>query len=97
MTFEAIDEKGTATQRIYQTSSHLDWDTEALASQFYQRLKEEVKDEIAREKNKLNTLQGMIELAVQINNCMYEQCWEKKEQYFHNIRTQKKQSDSYRP
>ena len=64
LTFGEVDEKVAAAQKVrrlyqkqsvsayaaefQQISSHLDWDNEALADQFYYGLKDNVKDKIAR-------------------------------------------------
>ena len=53
-------------------SSRVTWGDSALKSQFYEGLKESVKDEIARDERPDN-LDDLIELATRIDNRMYEQ------------------------
>ncbi|OAX77998.1 hypothetical protein ACJ72_07697, partial [Emergomyces africanus] len=66
--------------------SHLDWNDEALAASYYQELKDEIKDEIARVEQRSFTLTEMIEIAVRIDNRLYEQQLEKKEQYINSVK-----------
>src|SRR5271156_7165424 len=54
------------------------WDDAALTSQFYQGLKDNVKDDIVRGERP-DTLQEMIATAVKINNRLYERQLEKGE------------------
>jgi hypothetical protein len=88
LTFGEVDEKVSAAQkvrRLYQNKSaskyaaefqqilsHLDWDNEALADQFYYGLKDNVKDEISRIAHQPQELSKMIETAVRIDNRLYE-------------------------
>ena len=47
----------------------LDWNDEVYVSLFYQELKDEIKNELAKIKWS-NDLNNMIKIAVQINNCL---------------------------
>lgn len=60
-----------------QLSSHLHWDDEALGFQFYTGLKENIKDELARD-GRPNVLEDLIEKAVKIDNRIYERYLERK-------------------
>jgi hypothetical protein len=55
-----------------QITSHLDWDEDAYVAIFEDGLREEVKDELVRV-DRPTDLSRMIELAVKINNRLYEQ------------------------
>jgi molybdopterin converting factor small subunit len=97
LTFGEIDEKSSAAQKLHrlkqtgsaaryasefqQISSHLEWDDEALADKYYQGLKDDVKDDIARIAKRPDTLSGMIEVAVKIDNRIYERKMEKRGSY----------------
>jgi len=63
-----------------QYAGRTDWNDEALSAQFYRGLKEHVKDEIAR-RDRPDTLEGMIETAVKIDNRVFERNLEKRGHY----------------
>ncbi len=85
--FKDIDKKCTAKRQLYNLrqkifaatysisfqhiAMNMKWDDAALISQFYQKLQEKVKNEIAKI-NKLVNLQKMIFRAVIIDNRQYE-------------------------
>ncbi len=90
--FEDIDKKRTAKRQLYNLrqkifaatysisfqhiAANTKWNDAALTSQFYQELREEVKDEIARI-DRLVDLQKMIIRAIIIDNRQYERRLEK--------------------
>ncbi len=90
--FEDIDKKRTAKRQLYNLrqkifaatysisfqhiATNTEWNDAALTSQFYQRLREKVKDEIARI-DRLADLQKMIFRAMIIDNRQYERRLEK--------------------
>lgn len=57
------------------------WDDEAIASHFYRGLKDTIKDEIARRDSRPTTFQGMYEIALKIDERIYERQMEKKGVY----------------
>jgi len=67
------------TSEFQQLSSRLDWDDSALAARFYYGLKEIVKDEISRT-DRPTTLAGLTDLAVKIDNRIYERQMERGQQ-----------------
>jgi hypothetical protein len=58
-------------------SARVSWNDEALAAQFYQGLKDAVKDEIARQ-DRPKSLSSMIELAIKIDTRIWERQMERK-------------------
>ena len=62
-----------------QIISKLDWDDDAYIAQFYQGLKDEIKDEVAR-MDRPSELADYIELVVRIDNRLYERRMERKGQ-----------------
>lgn len=93
-TFGEVDEKNHAMMQLtrlrqttsaseyctkhQQISSHLDWNDEALADSVYQGLKDEVKDEIAKIPKRPDSYLKMIEIAVRIDNRLYERRMERR-------------------
>lgn len=57
------------------------WDDDAIASHFYRGLKDAIKDEIARRDTRPATAQEMFEIALRIDERMYERQMEKKGVY----------------
>jgi hypothetical protein len=62
-------------------AAKIEWNDEALASQFYRGLKDNVKDEIARQ-DRPTKLKEMYELAITIDGRIYERQLEKKGKSF---------------
>jgi hypothetical protein len=60
------------------------WGDGALHTQYYRKLKDFVKDELAREEKPEN-LKELHELAVKIDNRLYERAMEKKGVYDHDF------------
>jgi hypothetical protein len=58
------------------------WNDDALASQFYRGLKEQVRTEITMRHDRLSTLRDMADLAIQIDSRIFEVQIEKKGSYF---------------
>jgi len=74
-------QRGSATDyaaRFRQISSHLDWEDEPLMAQFYQGLKEEVKDELVK-LDRPRTFAEYAAMAVRIDDRLYERRLEKKQ------------------
>jgi hypothetical protein len=69
----------------------LGYDDEALKDKFYNGLKDFVKDEILRS-DKPTTLEGLIELAVRIDNRQYKRSLERRGGYNPRSRQNKKSS-----
>ncbi len=112
--FENIDKKCTAKRQLYNLRQKIfaatysinfqhiaintKWDYAALISQFYQKLREKVKNEIARI-DKLNDLQKMIFRAMIINNRQYKRCLKKDKEstmsVILNQKFKKKRQQSY--
>jgi hypothetical protein len=63
-------------------ASKMDWGDSALIEQFYKGLREDVKDDISREKRP-NTLTAFVDLAIQIDNRLYERRQERKGHGWH--------------
>lgn len=84
----------TYTAEFQQYSGKTDWDDAALKAQYYQGLKDHVKDEIARS-DRPDSLQAMVELAIKIDNRSYERSLEKKGHY--TPRNHQKARGSYWP
>jgi hypothetical protein len=59
----------------------IDWNDEALASQFYRGLKERVCEEITLRNERPNTLKSMFDLAITIDTRIFELQLEKKGSY----------------
>ena len=94
--FGDIDQEKTAERQLYglrqkesaaaysvsfqHIAANTEWDDAALTSQFYQGLREEVKDEIART-DRPEDLQKIITRAVIIDNRQYERRLEKGKQH----------------
>lgn len=76
-----LRQRGSATEyaaKYRQITSRLeDWDDEPLMSQFYEGLKEEVKDELVKE-DRPAELSEYIAMAVRIDNRLYERRMEKQ-------------------
>lgn len=91
-TFGDIDETATAERQLkglrqttsvsfYTTEfqrivSHLQWDNQALTFIFYNGLKDNIKDELARDERP-STLQEMVEKSIKIDNRLFERRREK--------------------
>lgn len=58
------------------------WNDDALASQFYRGLKEQVRVEITMRHDRPSTLKGMADLAIEIDSRIFEVQMEKKGSYF---------------
>jgi hypothetical protein len=85
--FGEVDEERTAEREIRQLRQtgpaskytaefqriigKIDWNEEALIAQYYQGLKDSVKDELARQ-NRPDTFNAMVQIAVRIDNRLYE-------------------------
>jgi hypothetical protein len=59
----------------------LEWNDEALADKYYQGLKNNIKDNITRIAKQSDTLLVMIEVAVKIDNRIYERRMERRGTY----------------
>ncbi len=112
--FENIDKKCTAEHQLYNLRQKIfaatysisfqhiamntKWDDAALISQFYQKLRKKVKNEITRI-DKLVNLQKMIFRAMIINNRQYEKCLKKDKESTMSIvlsrKFKKKRQQSY--
>jgi hypothetical protein len=90
---QALQQQGSATKYTAEFQQHMHrthWDDHALRAQYYKGLKDSVKDEMARS-DKPDDLAEMIELAIKIDDRMYERKLEKKGQY-HNTQHKKPNS-----
>ena len=58
------------------------WNDDALASQFYRGLKDQVRTEITMHHERPATLKGMADLAIQIDTRIFEVQLEKKGSYY---------------
>lgn len=78
-----LKQRGSATEyaaKYRQITSRLeDWDSEPLMAQFYEGLKDEVKDELVKE-DRPDELSKYIAMAVRIDNRLYERRMEKRGQ-----------------
>jgi hypothetical protein len=77
---EILKQKGSASEyasKFRQVTSKLDWEDENLMAWFYRGLKEEVKDDLAREKRP-DDFADYVEMAVSIDNRLYERRMEKR-------------------
>ncbi|KAF6805928.1 reverse transcriptase domain protein [Colletotrichum sojae] len=75
-----LTQKGSASKdgsEFRQITSKLEWGDEALIAKFYQGLKEDVKDELART-DRPDELHLFIDMAVKIDNRLYERRLERK-------------------
>jgi hypothetical protein len=84
-----LRQKGAAAKysaEFQQLAARVRWGQAALRRQFYIGLKDGVKDEIARS-DKPNDLRDLIEMAIKIDNRMYERSLEKRGTYSQNKRT----------
>jgi reverse transcriptase-like protein/uncharacterized protein DUF4939/aspartyl protease len=82
-----LTQRGSAanyTADFQSLAARTKWDEAALQARYYQGLKDKVKDEIARSE-KPDDLQEMIQLAVKIDNRLYERTLEKKGQYSNRL------------
>jgi hypothetical protein len=59
----------------------IDWNDDVLASQFYQGLKERVREEIILYNNRPDILKGMFDIVVTIDTRIFELQLEKKGSY----------------
>jgi hypothetical protein len=69
------------------------WNDDALASQFYRGLKDQVRTEITMHHERPSTLKGMADLAMQIDSRIFEVQLEKKGSYFQGKPNSKVQRD----
>jgi hypothetical protein len=58
--------------------AHLNWGEEALTAAYYDGLKDDIKDEIARKEDPPNDLSTMIETSIKIDNRLFERKLQKK-------------------
>lgn len=75
-----LKQKGPASEyaaKFRQLSSKLDWPDEPLMTQFYAGLKEEVKDELAKQ-DRPDEFADFVKMAVRIDNRLYERRLEKR-------------------
>jgi hypothetical protein len=80
---QGLRQKGPATSytaEFQQCATRTGWNEEALKAQYYRGLKDSVKDEMARS-GKPEDLNAMIDLAVRIDNRLFERSLEKKGHY----------------
>jgi hypothetical protein len=87
-----LRQRGSVTKYMAEFQRHamrLGYDDEALKDKFYNGLKDFVKDEISRS-DKPTTLEGLIELAVRIDNRQYERSLERRGGYDPRSRQNKK-------
>lgn len=61
----------TYATEFQQITSHLSWNEEALCFQFFQGLKDNIKDELAREPLPA-VMEDLIEKSVRIDNRLFE-------------------------
>jgi hypothetical protein len=69
------------------------WNDDALASQFYRGLKDQVREEITMRHERPSTLKEMADLAIQIDSRIFEVQLEKKGRYFQGKSNTKAQRD----
>ena len=62
-------------------AAKIEWNDDALLSQFYRGLKERVREEITMYHERPSTLKGMFELAITIDTRLFELQLEKKGSY----------------
>lgn len=90
---ENLRQKGAASQYVAefrQISSHLDWDDEPLMAAFYRGLREDVKDRLI-EHDRPDTLTKYMEIAVRIDDRLYERRRER------NRQTAPRQNQGWKP
>lgn len=78
-----LRQKGPATSYTAEFQQYMgktDWNDEALKAQYYRGLKDVVKDEISRS-DRPDDLQEMIEMAIRVDNRMYERSLERRGHY----------------
>ena len=110
--FENVDAKRIAKRQLYQLCQiefaftyvvmfqsiafNIQWDDYSQTSQFYQRLKKEIKNDIAREEKSIS-LRTMIKTTVKIDNRLYEKRMKKinKKIIYEKITKVKVKNDSY--
>lgn len=76
----SLRQKGSVSDyavKFRQISSHLDWKDEPLMAQFYQGLKEDVKDELVK-LDRPDDLSAYVKMAVRIDDRLYERRMERK-------------------
>jgi hypothetical protein len=69
------------------------WNNDALASQFYRGLKDQIREEIMMRHECSSTLKEIADLAIQIDSCIFEVQIEKKGRYFQGKPNSKVQRD----
>jgi hypothetical protein len=62
-------------------ATKLDWNDDALASEFYRGLKDRVREEITLRNDRLSTFKDLSELAIKIDNRIFELQLEKQGSY----------------
>ena len=62
-------------------AAKIEWNDDALSSQFYRGLKERVREEITMHHERPSTLRSMFELAITIDTRLFELQLEKKGSY----------------
>ena len=110
--FENVDAKRIAKRQLYQLCQiefaftyvvmfqsiafNIQWDDYSQTSQFYQKLKKEIKNDIAREERSIS-LRTMIETTMKIDNRLYERRMKKinKKIVYEKITKVKVKNDSY--
>jgi hypothetical protein len=65
-------------------AAKLDWNDDALASEFYRGLKDRVRKEITLRNDRPSTFKDLSELAIKIDNRIFELQLEKRGSYAHN-------------
>jgi hypothetical protein len=65
-------------------AAKLDWNDDALASEFYRGLKDRVREEITLRNDRPSNLKDLSELAIKIDNRIFELQLEKRGSYAHN-------------
>jgi hypothetical protein len=92
-----LRQKGSAanyTAEFQQLATRTQWGEAALQAQYYRGLKDSVKDEISRS-DKPDDLNDMIQMAVKIDNRLYERTLEKKGAYSNDYKKEKKHGRHY--
>jgi hypothetical protein len=65
-------------------AAKLNWNDDVLASEFYRGLKDRVREEITLRNDRLSTFKDLSELAIKIDNRIFELQLEKRGSYAHN-------------
>ena len=78
-------------------ATDLRWGTDALMAHFYNGLKEEVKDEIWRKEKRPDSLQAMVDEAINIDSRLFERKLQKKGRGSYAANRGIKRSDPYGP